>query len=64
MCGHASHHGHGCCCEPVHCCAGEAARRRFPTREERLAQLEAYLKDLQDEAKAVEEHLAEMKAIG
>jgi hypothetical protein len=35
--------------------------RRFPTREERIAWLEEYLKELRAEAKAVEEHLAEMK---
>jgi len=38
--------------------------RRFATRAERIAQLEAYLKDLQTEAKAVEERIAEMKAVG
>jgi hypothetical protein len=38
--------------------------RRFPTREERIAWLEEYLKDLQAEVKAVEEHLAELKAAG
>jgi len=36
--------------------------RRFSTREERIARLEEYLKNLQAEAKAVEERLAEMKA--
>ena len=38
--------------------------RRFATRAERIAQLEAYLKDLQTEAKAVEERIAEMTAVG
>ena len=38
--------------------------RRFATRAERIAQLEAYLKDLQTEAQAVEERIAEMKAVG
>jgi len=32
------------------------------TRAERIAQLEAYLKDLEAEAKGVEQRLAEMKA--
>jgi hypothetical protein len=41
---------------------GEHFRRRFPTREERIAWLEEYLKALQAEAKAVEERIAEMKA--
>lgn len=55
------------------CCCGMGApgaaggpgmhfRRRFATREERIARLEAYLKELQAEAKAVEERLAELKA--
>jgi len=38
--------------------------RRFETRAERIAQLEEYMKDLQTEAKAVEERIAEMKAVG
>jgi len=37
-------------------------RRRFPTREERIAWLEEYLKELQAEAKAVEERIARMKS--
>lgn len=37
-------------------------RRHFPTREERIACLEQYLKDLQAEAKAVEERIAELRA--
>jgi hypothetical protein len=36
--------------------------RRFTTREERIAWLEEYLKELQAEAKAVEERIAELKA--
>jgi hypothetical protein len=38
-------------------------RRQFTTRAERIAQLEQYLTDLQAEAKAVEERIAEMKAV-
>jgi len=41
---------------------GFTFRRRFPTREERIAWLEQYLKELQAEAKAVEERIAELKA--
>jgi hypothetical protein len=37
--------------------------RRFVTRAERIEQLEAYLKDLQSEAKGVEEHIAEMTKV-
>ena len=65
MCGHGEfygHHGHGgCCCQPsgFH---GRPFHRHFPSREERIARLEDYLKDIQSEAKAVEEQLAEMKA--
>jgi hypothetical protein len=42
--------------------SGFTFRRRFPTREERIAWLEQYLKDLQAEAKAVEERIAELRA--
>ena len=38
--------------------------RRFPTRAERIARLEEYLKELQVEAKAVEERIAELEAMG
>jgi hypothetical protein len=38
--------------------------RRFRTRAEHVAELEQYLKDLQTEAQAVEERIAEMKAVG
>ena len=69
MCGHGGHHGHhgyggGCCCGPVAWGTGFPFERRFPTREERIAWLEEYLKDLQAEAQAVEERIAEMKAAG
>jgi hypothetical protein len=37
-------------------------RRRFTSRGERIAELEAYLSDLQAEAKAVKERLAALKA--
>jgi hypothetical protein len=36
-------------------------RRRFVSREERAARLEAYLNDLQAEAKAVEERIEELR---
>lgn len=66
MCGHGEfygHHGYGGCCQP----GGFHSRpfhRHFPSREERIARLEDYVKDIQAEAKAVEERLAEMKATG
>ena len=62
--GHSKHHGGECGCGK-HACAcerGEKFERRFATRAERIAQLEAYLQDLKTEIQAVEEHLAEFKA--
>ncbi len=64
MCGHPRHyrhHAYGCCCmepEPW----GPAFHRRFATREERIARLEEYLKELQAEVQAVQERIAELKA--
>lgn len=62
---HGVHHyqgsGHCCCCQPGGFHEG-LFQRRFSTRRERIAQLEEYLKALQAEVKAVEEHLAKMKA--
>ena len=61
-CGYSGHHapgqaGHhyGSCCTPGH------PLQRFPTREETIRQLEEYLKNLQAEAKGVEERIAELK---
>ena len=62
-CGYPAHHAHwggghhhrGCCCTPGY------LPRRFLTREEIISQLEEYLKNLQAEAKGVEERLAELK---
>jgi len=64
MCGHQGFHhyqsaGH-CCCQPGGFHEG-LFHRRFSTRKERITQLEEYLKELQAEIKAVEEHLARMK---
>lgn len=50
----APHHGTGCCDPSI------GFHRRFVSREEKVAQLEAYLADLRAEAKAVEERLAEL----
>jgi len=59
------HPGHHATMEqwPHHrgCCAHGYPPRHFPTREEIMAQLEQYLKDLQAEAKGVQEHIAELK---
>ncbi len=51
----ASHHSWGCCCAP------DYPHRRFLTREEVIAQLEEYLKNLQAEARGVEERIAELR---
>ena len=65
-CGHHSHHaperaGH----HPWGCCCGLAyGMRRFPTREEIIAELEEYLKQLQAEVKGAEERIAEFKKTG
>jgi hypothetical protein len=70
------HHAQDCCCgvhesrhhrhhyhrTGEHWHAGHGFYRRFATRSERLAEMEAYLRDLQAEVKAVEEGIAELKA--
>ena len=50
----SSHHG-GCCCTSGH------GNRRFFTQEEMIKHLEDYLKQLQSEAKGVEEHIEKLK---
>ena len=67
VCGHGEHHrhpGHGgeCRCGEGGPGPGPGFRRRFQTREERIARLEEYLHELQAEATAVEEQIAELKA--
>ena len=61
-CGHHAHSIHGL--EGHHhggsCCTPGIDRRHFFTQEEALAHLEEYLKQLQAEAKGVEEHIARM----
>jgi len=55
----ASHQG-GCCCQSW----GESFgfHRHFPTRPERIARLEAYLKDLEAEVQGVREHLEGLRS--
>ena len=62
--GHQRHHRHGgeCGCQGPE--QGFSFRRRFATREEQIAGLEEYLKELQAEARGVEERIAELKAGG
>ena len=60
------HEGHGEC--ECGCHEGEGGEmhfeRHFVTRAERIAELEAYLQDLKNEAQGVEERIAEIKAAG
>ena len=49
---------HACACG---CIGGEFPRPRFISKTQRIASLEKHLEDLQNETKAVEEHLAEIK---
>jgi len=67
--GHQEHHRHhqddgqcGCGCHGGHGEPERSFQRRFATREERIARLQAYLQDLHAEAQAVEEHIQAMKA--
>ncbi|MDN5346497.1 MAG: hypothetical protein PWP65_61 [Clostridia bacterium] len=56
--GYSFHHGR-CCCYSGHHPAG--FHGRFLSKEEKKARLENYLKDLQEEAKAVEKILKELE---
>ncbi len=64
------HEAHGCCTfehepfEEGRCIPRKGFRRRFVSREERIAELEAYLADLKAEAKAVEEEIARLRSAG
>ncbi len=57
-------HGHQRHDHPRTCCGGGQFHRRFQTRAEQIAVLEAYLHDVQAEVQAVEERIAELKAAG
>lgn len=52
------HHHGGCCCTSG---SGGKLHRRFLSKDEQVARLEAYLKDLQAEAKAVEGKIKEIR---
>jgi hypothetical protein len=49
------HPNRDCCCHHVH------GLGHFPTREEKIARMEEYLRQLQAEAKGVEERLSELR---
>jgi hypothetical protein len=59
---HRGHrHADSCGCGGSDECGGPSHfRRRFWTKEEKIARLEQYLADLREEAKAVEERIAAM----
>ena len=60
-------HGHACGCGEDHgececgCHSGHHFGRRFQTKAEQIAELEAYLTDLKAEVQAVEERLADLR---
>lgn len=58
-------HHNGCyCCHPgggMYHGHGGMIKRHFTSKEEIVAKLEEYLKQLQSEVRGVEEHLAELK---
>jgi hypothetical protein len=72
QCDHPNHQP-DCECEgegPACSCGGECEcgchgghhfERRFQTKAEQIAELEAYLADLKTEVQAVEEHLADLR---
>ncbi len=49
-------HEQGCCC-----CNQHHFQRRYQTKAEQIAELEAYLADLKTEVQAVEERLADLR---
>jgi hypothetical protein len=50
--------GCNCGCD---CCGGQEFQRRYQTKAEQIADLEAYLGDLKLEVQAVEERLADLR---
>jgi len=54
---HSGSCGCGCECHGH----GQGFERRYQTRAEKIAELEAYLSELQTEVQAVEEHLADLR---
>jgi len=73
MCQKCEHHQDQACecggtCSEGSCqCGGECGggdshlQRRYQTKEEQIAELEIYLKDLKLEIQAVEEHLTDLR---
>jgi hypothetical protein len=67
-CGCGGHSQHGCGCGGGHFERGSSGEhalrfhRRFRSRDDEMADLEQYLRDLEAEAKGVRERLAELHA--
>jgi hypothetical protein len=59
-CGHECDCNCGCNCG-CDCCGGHHFHRRYQTKAEQIADLEAYLAELKLEVQAVEERLADLK---
>ena len=57
MCCATQSHHQGCCCSDV----PNSYTPRFMTKGQRIARFENYLETLKEEARAVEEHIKEMK---
>lgn len=60
------HRMHGEVCEcggtcSCPCCQDRRFQRRYQTKAEQIAELEAYLTDLKSEVQGVEERLADLK---
>jgi hypothetical protein len=51
----------GCSCDCEGCGGGHQFQRRYQTKAEQIAELDAYLSELKLEMQAVEEHLVDLK---
>ena len=63
QCGCQSDQGCNCGCDGGCECGGHVGHfeRRYQTKAEQIAELEAYLEELKTEVQAVEEHLADLR---
>jgi hypothetical protein len=63
QCGCQSDQECNCGCDGGCECGGNAGHfeRRYQTKAEQIAELEAYLEELKTEVQAVEEHLADLR---
>ena len=63
QCNCQSDEGCSCGCDGSCDCGGhsEGFERRYQTKAEKIAELEAYLSELKTEVQAVEEHLADLR---